>query len=381
MHLSFFIVAILTFYGIMHVILYRTISQAFALPQWVRVAFIPAAVALILPVFLSRMWYHDQPTASFLRCYILAGYMWLLILFWLLGLCAVKWLWNGSLCLVTLAHPPARRLMLNARVFFHLAFALLVLCSLAGLLEANRFQVREIVIQAPQWPAQTPALHVAHVSDLHLEPWRGESYFRRVAAAIEQRQPDLLLCTGDMIDAPLSALKASAATFQHIRPPLGKYAVLGNHEFYLGVDESLRFYAAAGFTVLRDQATLCTPQLRLAGVDDNRRHTPPTVAAALFPPVSSNVFTLLLQHQPVITDAARAHVNLQLSGHTHGGQCFPFAALVRLKYPYLQGLYRLSDTFTLYVNQGIGTWGPPVRLFAPPEITMITIQGGKTVKP
>jgi predicted MPP superfamily phosphohydrolase len=157
---------------------------------------------------------------------------------------------------------------------------------------------------------------------------------------------------------------------------LGAYAVTGNHEYYAGLEHSLRFLRNAGFTVLRGEAARAGGII-LVGVDDptamsSGQSTILDTGKALAS-VSANNFVVLLKHQPVVDSDTK--FDLQLSGHTHGGQIFPFVYLTRLRYRVHTGLTELADGRLLYVSRGVGTWGPPIRLFAPPEITLITIAG------
>jgi predicted MPP superfamily phosphohydrolase len=170
-------------------------------------------------------------------------------------------------------------------------------------------------------------------------------------------------------------LNALALRFKAYTPPLGAYAVIGNHEHYAGMDNSLRFLQTAGFTVLRGEAAV-TGGIVLAGVDDPGTRDPGHPARLdtrkALESVTGDDFVVLLKHQPVVDHGTP--FDLQLSGHVHGGQIFPFVYLTRLIYGVHTGLTRLADGRLLYVSRGAGTWGPPIRLFAPPGITLITIE-------
>ncbi len=180
-----------------------------------------------------------------------------------------------------------------------------------------------------------------------------------------------------------------AGMLADVQAPLGKFAVLGNHEFYAGLSQSLAFHAAAGFTMLRQEHVAVTPQLILAGVDDpagthlsgsqepdesnalpalERRSATQAAAAA-----DPRPFVILLKHRPDVHPSSLGRFDLQLSGHTHGGQIFPFHIVHRLIYKYHPGLTDLGGGSKLYLSRGAGTWGPPMRLFAPPEVTIIKL--------
>jgi len=195
---------------------------------------------------------------------------------------------------------------------------------------------------------------------------------------VREAKPDMLVSTGDLLDGELDNIMADAERFAAIETPAGKFAVLGNHEYYAGVSRSIEFTEAAGFQILRDDVTQAAG-LTIFGEDDitGRKPgaTPKSAAFLKALAEKQNGFVLLLKHQPHIRE--KANFNLQLSGHTHGGQLFPFGFIVKLYFPRIYGLHTLAENKLLYISRGTGTWGPPVRIFAPPEITVIDLIGKK----
>ena len=203
----------------------------------------------------------------------------------------------------------------------------------------------------------------------------GDEFLERVIAKLRETQPDIIVATGDIVDGQGDDFEEMARRFQTVRPPLGAFAVVGNHEYYAGLENSLCFLRSAGFTVLRGESAV-TGGIILAGVDDPsarvlREDTRVSDQAVLASHPETS-FIVLLKHQPVVDRDAR--FDLQLSGHIHGGQVFPFGLLTRLAYRVRTGLTQLADGRWLYVSRGAGTWGPPMRIFATPEITLITIK-------
>ncbi|HET6923623.1 MAG TPA: metallophosphoesterase, partial [Anaeromyxobacteraceae bacterium] len=199
--------------------------------------------------------------------------------------------------------------------------------------------------------------------------------------------PDLVAITGDLVDGGVPELGAAVAELSRLRSRWGTFFVTGNHEYYSGVEPWLAELRRLGVTVLRNQRVSVGDRdpggasLDLAGIDDwrSRGLAPghgPDLARALAgrDPARSLV---LLAHQPHgVPEATRAGVELQLSGHTHGGQIFPFSLLVGLAYRYVKGLYRHEEggaAGQVYVNRGTGYWGPPMRLLNAPEITRIVL--------
>ena len=262
-------------------------------------------------------------------------------------------------------------------------FGLIALCLALGtysFFEARDIVVERVTIRTDKLPASTPRVRVAQISDVHLGLLVRNTKASMIAEVIRRVDPDILVSTGDLVDAEINHLEGLAEIFGKIRPPLGKYAVTGNHEFYAGVDQALSFTKRAGFSVLRGESVQVGENLRIAGVDD-------TVGAALgavpgrreeeiLAGNPNAMFTILLKHRPRVADGSRALFDLQLSGHTHNGQIFPFRYVVGRPYPNLSGLYPLGGSF-LYTSRGTGTWGPPMRFLSPPVVTVIDIERTK----
>jgi predicted MPP superfamily phosphohydrolase len=161
------------------------------------------------------------------------------------------------------------------------------------------------------------------------------------------------------------------ALLQQIDPPCGKYDITGNHEFYAGLKQSIDQLEGAGFIILRNRVIL-NAWLSLTGIHDINEQSKAAWRSrfsGILPP-PPGYFSLLLRHKPIISPQTSFPVDLQLSGHTHRGQIFPFSILTRLAFPYHSGLYRLGNGSHIYVSNGAGTWGPPIRFMAPPEITI-----------
>ncbi len=247
-----------------------------------------------------------------------------------------------------------------------------------GFIAARRRRIEHITLSTSKLPAGSEALRIVQISDVHLGAIVGAHRLRRILEKIRALAPDVLVSTGDLLDGQADHLDGLARLFDAVQPRLGKFAVTGNHEFYVGHRRALDFTRRCGFMVLSGEALRLTPNITLAGVDD------PTgkrmgIAALLDETVllaaqPRSRFTILLKHQPVLDPRAAGLFDLQLSGHVHQGQIFPFGLLVRLAYPMRAGLTRLARERWLYVSRGTGTWGPPMRVFAPPEITLIEIK-------
>ena len=169
--------------------------------------------------------------------------------------------------------------------------------------------------------------------------------------------------------------------FNEIQPTYGKYAITGNHEFYAGLEQATEFTKKAGFTILRGEGVTVAGLLNIAGVDDSTGkyydNCNDISERALLQTFENGKFTVLLKHRPLVDGDAAGLFDLQLSGHTHKGQIFPFSLVTKLYYPSDSGLLNVAGNALLYVSRGTGTWGPPVRFLSPPEITVIDIQQKK----
>jgi len=294
-------------------------------------------------------------------------------------------MWMGVLLLIVvwmlaadaavLLAPPLRRRASVVRAF---ALGGAVLFSLIGVVQgARQPALTEYEVRLPDLPPELDGLVVVQLSDLHLGTLTSERWFARVAARVNQLQPDLLLVVGDVLDGDAARAAPFLPALRTLSARLGVFGVLGNHEFYTGRPASERFFAAAGVTLLSDRWVVPAPGLTLAGVDDLTarrqfgRPAPPPAELLAGAPAGA---TVLLSHTPWgAREAAAAGVGLMLSGHTHDGQIWPFGLLVRLAYPLVAGRYAVGDA-SVVVCRGTGTWGPRMRLWRRGEIVAITLR-------
>jgi predicted MPP superfamily phosphohydrolase len=203
---------------------------------------------------------------------------------------------------------------------------------------------------------------------------------KRLAAIlrkVKEAQPDLLVSTGDLVDGQLNSMAEAIVQFRDIRPRFGKYAVTGNHEFYAGIDDAIDFITRSGFILLRGEVATAAGVIDIAGVDD------PTIRRLgvhgglsdreVLSLGGGDRFTILLKHQPLVENDAPGAFDLQLSGHTHRGQIFPFSLITSRFFPHHSGNFPLANDALLHVSRGTGTWGPPIRFLSPPEIMVIDL--------
>jgi len=223
-------------------------------------------------------------------------------------------------------------------------------------------------------------LRIVQISDLHIGDRLGEDFVRRVVDRVNALRPDVVAITGDLVDGPARVVEQALRPLADLDAPLGVYFVTGNHEYYWGGRESVRMVEQLGLTVLHNEHRVVEREggkLVIGGMPDlhggrflaDHQSRPELVFAG----APEGVPRVLLAHQPrAVTGAAPHGVDLQLSGHTHGGQIFPFHFFVRLQQPVVQGLRKLLGVW-VYAHRGTGFWGPPMRLFSTPEIAEITL--------
>jgi hypothetical protein len=269
---------------------------------------------------------------------------------------------------------PDRRLLLarGAAIFAGLTAASLTGYGVRTALSAPR--VDRVRIDLAKLPRSMDGLRIATVSDIHLGPLAGRAHAERIVSVINSVDADIVAVVGDLVDGTVAELGAAAEPLREIRSRLGAYFVTGNHEYYSGVDEWVAEVARLGMRPLRNER-LELDGIDLAGVNDLAGGDTggPDFDAALADRDPSRP-VVLLAHQPVVVeDAARYGVDLQLSGHTHGGQIVPFNLIVRLEQPVVSG-YGSFDGTQLYVTNGAGFWGPPVRVGAPPQVTLVELR-------
>jgi predicted MPP superfamily phosphohydrolase len=255
-----------------------------------------------------------------------------------------------------------------------------------GYAEAMRVsRVRRLDVTLPRLGKAFDGLRVVLLTDTHYGPIDRARWSERVVEVVNTLNPDIVAHTGDIADGEVSERRAQAAPLGEVRAALGRVYVTGNHEYFSGAQRWVEHMAALGWEALHNRHVVIArgdDKLIIAGVDDRTaagsgvpgHHADHAAALAGADP---ELPVLLLAHQPQQVDGAVAHgVDLQLSGHTHGGQMWPFHYLVRLDQPVLQGLSRHGERTQLYTSRGTGFWGPPFRIFAPSEITLLTLHAG-----
>jgi uncharacterized protein len=240
--------------------------------------------------------------------------------------------------------------------------------------------VQPVRVALARWPGALAGYRIVQLTDLHIGPTLGRDWLHDVVARTNALEPDLVVITGDLVDGSVDTLREHTAPLADLRARHGVFFVTGNHDYYSGADAWVAELTRLGVRVLRNERVPigdAGAEFDLAGVEDwaarNRGGGRAADLARALEGREPERAVVLLAHQPKqIVEAAAMGVGLQLSGHTHGGQIFPWNFLVRLDQPYIAGLSRHGDT-QIYVSRGTGYWGPPMRVGAPSEITLLEV--------
>ena len=252
-----------------------------------------------------------------------------------------------------------------------------LLCMLAAASAAlygglRQPEIKHIDITIPGAPEMTLAV----ISDSHLGEGVSLARFEKALSRIRKQQPDALLVLGDLFEYGMNRKKYAQA-LANFQTKYGSFGVFGNHEYYVGYDNSDEFFRLAGIQRLDNEILTLPNGLQLIGVNDIRTtHVTAQQIDHLLQKTDPGRARILLSHQPLLTDVAAEHrIPLMLSGHTHNGQIFPFNLFVKHVYPYIYGLYETGAQSKIYVTSGMFYWGIPLRFLAPAEIPILHIQG------
>ena len=260
-----------------------------------------------------------------------------------------------------------------------ISFGLSTIIMLMGIRQANNIQTTCVTVATDKLPKGENNLRIVQLTDLHLGPWVGLPLLRQIVEKTIAANPDIVVVTGDLADGNLENREDELEILRKIKPRYGMFAVTGNHDYYDDIAAAEKFMESAGMKVLRSEGTEAGGIL-IVGADD-RDHlekkawnlSASELLVLSFAKEQKEKFLLLLRHRPIIEPGTEGHFDLQLSGHTHGGQLFPYLNSRHIIAGHDRGLKKLKCGGCLYVSNGAGFVGPPVRLLAPPEIVVIDL--------
>lgn len=379
-----FFAIVLALTGLIHWYLWARLVRDPRLPGGWHLALTTALVALAASMPAAMVLRRAAPALS--RVLAWPAFIWMgamfLLLVVLLGIDLVR-LGGWLVGRITSAAPldPERRLFL-ARAAATGGIATVTGLVAVGVAEAvGTLAINRVEIPLARLSPTLDGLRLVQLTDVHVGPTIGREHIARMVEQVNTLSPDIVAITGDLVDGSVADLGHAVAPLGELRARHGVFFVTGNHEYFSGADQWIAELGRLGIRVLRNERLTLErdgASLDLAGVDDRSAARygdghGEDLARALDGRATDRP-VVLLAHQPrTVLDAARWKVDLQISGHTHGGQIWPFGYLVRLQQRFLAGLARHQDTL-LYVSRGSGYWGPPVRLGAPGEIAELVLR-------
>jgi len=374
--LKLFLLAFLTIYGGFHLLFFLRIRAAIAMGQGGgAVLVILMAAGFSAPLIIRAA--EGVISDSLARVIAVAGYSWMAFLLLFVVVCLFVELYNlGMIIAVNRCNCHISSFVPTAGMRFMIPAALAFILTIYGSFAAGSLRTEFLVIHSGKIPQKIGKIRLLQISDVHLGGAMGERYVSRIIRAVRDANPDIVVSTGDFVDGRGEYANEAARKFNEITPRWGKFSIPGNHELYLGIDKAAKFMDNAGFVFLRNRSATIAGVVDLAGVDDPggvRKGKGALGDRDILSPANPSHFKILLKHRPEVEKDAVGLFDLQLSGHTHKGQIFPFCIFTKLAFPYHAGAYHLPGGSLLYVNRGAGFWGPPIRLLSPPEITVIDL--------
>ena len=346
MRLIIFLTVFLSLYSGLHLYGFLSMKRALVTGSKVNGAVILFMVLMIFtPIIISIFERNDLLASARILAYI--GYIWMGLLFLFFSfavaldayrfiLDAMQRAFNADFSLLSLS---------KAQCFFiPLFFSVGIV--IFGFFEALNIRTERVIIRTDTITKKVGRLKIVQISDVHLGLIVGENRLRKIVERIKAEKPDVLVSTGDLVDGQMKNMSDLAGMIREIPTKYGKYAVTGNHEFYAGLKNTVKLTTDAGFKVLRGEGLNIPGVMNIAGVDDpaGKRYgmTSGVSEKVLLSKLPREYFTLLLKHRPQLNGTEGGLFDLQLSGHTHKGQIFPFSLIVDLFYRHFNGLTRLG---------------------------------------
>lgn len=372
----FFTIFFIVYSGV-HVYTFLKARAAFSFRAVTGVCLAIFLAAMVVAPLLVRMFERaGQEYPARLTAH--SGYLWLGVTFLFFSSSVALDIYQLFARMISLLlRKEASPILLTARQSFIVAAAFSIVASAYGYIEAKNIRVERVTIKSSKLKAGSGPLRIVQISDVHLGLMIREERLKRIVEIVRAAKPDIVLSTGDLVDGEIYRLNGLSDLLREITPKYGKFAITGNHEFFAGIRQAGLFIENSGFTLLRDEAVPVSGFMTIAGMDDPVAknmglRTGPT-ERELLSSLPRERFTILMKHRPIVAKNSEGLFDLQVSGHVHKGQIFPFTLITKLYYPVESGLASLPGNSLLYVSRGTGTWGPPIRFLAPPEIAILDI--------
>ncbi|GBE40707.1 putative metallophosphoesterase [bacterium BMS3Bbin09] len=311
-----------------------------------------------------------------IRLFSYIGYMWLGFLVIFFPASVIIDIYNLAMPLIDDGYG---LIMVSSKISFIVSMLLAFLINVYGFYEARNLCIERLVIKTPKLPYGVERIRIAQISDLHLGIILGDGMVKNVIQKIANEAPDIIVSTGDLIDGTIRHIEHLPERLKELYAPLGKFAIMGNHEIYGDKSLTIKFIKDSGFRLLRNESVTAGDVINIAGMDftggevaahENAGHK---LEHEVLAGLQEGLFTLMLKHKSDVNDESLGLFDLQLSGHTHGGQIFPMNLATMFIFSYHSGFVKLAKGSAIYTSRGTGTAGPPIRFLSRPEITIIDI--------
>ena len=362
-----FVSVIQAFLFLVHLAVYATWTYFWGALDYSHAVGLRITLAILSVSFVAASLLAHRYFNPMIRAIYTIASVWLgLVSFFFLAACA---------CWIVYGAPLLFGVRLEKRTIAAVCFGLGLLAGISAIVNAAWTRVVRVTVKLPNLPAAWRGRTAALVSDLHLGHVRNSGFLRRIVRKLSSLRPDVLFIPGDMYDGTAVDLERLAIPWAEFSAPLGSYFITGNHEEFTSPGKYLDAVRQSGIRVLENEK-IVLDGLQIAGVDYRDSVNVERFRSILRQlDLDRNVASILLIHNPNhLPVAAEAGISLQLSGHTHRGQYFPFTAIVsRIYGKYAYGLNRFGD-LAIYTSCGAGTWGPPMRLGSNPEIVLIRFE-------
>lgn len=370
----------ITIYLFANLYFYLKLSMVFSLSSPLEIALAVAVFFMTLSPVLIPIYRHRGSEWS-VRAYSYIGYLWLAFLVPFTPAAALLDIYNMAAGYLAGASPGTGRLpVIYAELTVIVPAALSIAINTYGYFEAKGLCTERLIIKTDKLPKGVGRIRIAQISDLHLGPIVRDRTVEKVIQRVNKEAPDIIVSTGDLVDGLIRHIEHLPQKLSALEAPLGKYAVMGNHETYGGVRHTMQFTEDAGFTLLRDKGITVNDAINIAGLDfaggesiGYSLKTPKKSAREVLSSFDNGLFTLLLKHRSDVDDNSHGLFDLQLSGHTHRGQIFPMHLATMFIFQHHSGFIQLPKGSSIYVSRGTGTAGPPIRFLSAPEVTIIDI--------
>ncbi len=375
-----FISVVVAILGLLHWFLYSRLVSALEITNpailWpLRIAAAFLAVSYILVRILEQRFpgaiAHALDWIASVWVGMMWQFLWITFLFFLVKVTLVisgQW---GNYTLET--H------QLLGRASFYAVTALVILITGYGVHKATGpARLVEVDVPVKNFREEWRNFKIAMVADFHASNTNGEERIAMWCEQISALKPDVILAPGDIIDTPAKQIPEVANGFRKLVAPLGVFSTTGNHEYYVGLNGAVDLMRDGGFDVLMNRNITLPNGILISGIEDRTARSMGKTLPAfdqLLPAQDTTAVQILMMHTPATGDVQRATAagyDLVVSGHTHGGQMFPFSIFTKMAFPFHHGLYKVGDGFQL-TTCGIGYWGPPMRVGKPPEIMLIKL--------